>query len=216
MKICLTPHHFQTKQANLKSGRYAPVFTLWNRLTKGEIKEMGMQHSVVGINSLLQTGPEGNYVIIILLFGSVPSWYRWACHDNSFYNIPVICKRRRESRRLISYHITSNYDHIICHTNELFVLSKCFTITRWLSGPPTKGESTSRVVEQYFMRLFSILSWQTSNSYKLFITNSHPGILANATNCIETVLTPGLAYDIMRLVIPSLLYGFKFDPYSLY
>ena len=205
MKICLTPYHFQTKQAHFQSRSYAPVFTLWNRLTKGEIKEVGMQHSVVWVNSLLQPGPEGNCVIMILLFGSVPSWYRWACHDNSFYNIPVICKRQRKSRRLTSSHITSNHDHTICHTNELFVLSKCFMITRVMLGPPTKGELITRVVEQYFMRLFSILSWQTSNSYKLFITNSHPGILTNVTNssCIETVLTPGLAYDIIRQVIPT-------------
>ena len=164
-----------------------------------------MQSSMVEINSLLQPGTEGDCVIMILLFGSVPSWYRWACHDNNFYHIPVICKKRVRMRRITPYHTILNYNRTICHINALFVLGQCFAITRGLSALPTIVNSVTHVVEQYFIRLISIISWQTSKSYQLFIPNGHSEILKNVTNasCIETILTPGLAYDIMRQVIPT-------------
>ena len=164
-----------------------------------------MQFSLVEIHNLLQPGLKGDCVIMILLFGSVPSWYRWDCHDSNFYNIPVICKKRIEMMRIIPYHTISNYNRTICHINELFVLGQCFAIMRGLSGLATIEKSITHVVEQYFIHLISIISWQTSNSYQLFIPNDHPDILNNVTNalCIETVLTPGLAYDIMRQVIPT-------------
>ena len=186
-------------------GNFAPVFTLWNRLTKGEIKEVLYKNYSVRIDSLLQPGREGDCVIMILHFGSVPSWYRWACHDYYFYNTPIICKRRVRTGRLTPYHTTSNHNHTICHTNELFVLGQCFAITWGLSELRTTVNLVAHVVEKYFIRLISIISWQTVTSYTLSITNNHSGILTNAINasCIEIALTPGLAYDIMRQVIKT-------------
>ena len=43
-------------------------------------------------------------------------------------------------------------------------------------------------IEQYFIRFISIISWQTSNSYQLFFSNSLRGNLTNASS-VETVLT---------------------------
>ena len=184
-------------------GRYAPAFTLWNRLTKGEIKGIIYTNYRVDIDSLLQPGTEGDCVIMILHFGRVPSWYRWPCHDYYFHNTPIICKRRIRTERLTPYHTTSNHNHTICHENELFVLSQCFAITWGLSGLRTTEGLVTRVVEQYFIRLISIISWQTIKRYTLSITNNHVGILTKAINasCIEIEFTPGLAYDTMRQVM---------------
>ena len=84
-------------------------------------------------------------------------------------------------------------------------MGQCFAITWGLPGQRIVGNLITHVVEQYFIRLISIISWQTSASYTLFITNNRHGILTNAINasCIETILTPGLAYDVLRQVIPT-------------
>ena len=195
---------FQTKYKNFKLGEYEPGFTLWNRLTKGDIKDVWLKNRLVKvIDGILQPGIEGDCLIMILHFGSVPSWYRWACHDDYFNSTPIICKRRIRRGRLTPYHNTSNHNHTLCHINELFVLGQCFAITWGLSVLRTPGNLATLASEQYLIRIISLISWQTVSSYTLFITNNHSGILTNSihASCIETALTPGLAYDITRQVI---------------
>ena len=187
-------------------GKYAPGFTLWNRLVEGEIRAVYVEdHPVKTIAGVLQPEAEGDCVIMVLHFGSVPSWYRWACHDYYFYRTPIICKRRIRRGRLTPYHTTSNHNHTICHTNALLVLGQCCAITWGLSELRTTGNLITHVVKQYFIRLIYSISWQTVTSYTLVITNNHPGIVTNGNNasCVETVLTPSLTYDITRQVLPT-------------
>ena len=168
---------------------------------KGEINHISTVDSPVWINSMLQPEPNGDCVIMILLFDNVPSWYSWPCHDRNFYRIPFICKRRIKTRRRTAYDITSNNKYTICHSKEIFVLNQCFAIRRGLSAAPTTRK-IKHAVQKYFIRLISIISWQTSTSYQLFFSNSQHGNLTNAS-CVTTVLAPGLANDIMRTVKPT-------------
>ena len=79
---------FQPQFKNFKA-RHAPVFTLWNKLVKGEINHILTVDSIVWINSRLQPGPSGDCVVTILLFGNVPSWYSSPCHDVNFIASPL-------------------------------------------------------------------------------------------------------------------------------
>ena len=137
---------------------------------------------------------------MILLFGAVPSWYSWPCERLVEYMGPVICKRRLETWRPLPYHVSSRNYYITCHSKQILVLSRCFSM-RWdLNALPLNEPVVSRDVEEYFIKMFSFITRQTMLGYQLLMKTHFSGSNENGT-CIKILLTPGLPYDITRQVI---------------
>ena len=175
---------------------------LWNKLLTGEIREVRTGKSVVSIDSLLQPGGDGECIAMILLFGSVPSWYRWPCQDPGLQFTPIVCKRRRETWRRSPYHITLRNKYSICHGHALLIFDQCFILKRGLQAMSSLEKPLRLSIEQYLVQIISVISWQTSNTYQIHIPN-HSTEIRNNSSCIKTVLTPGISNGVMHRVIPT-------------
>ena len=192
---------FQTKFRKLYARTHTPTLMWWNKLMSGEIRRLFARVSI-SIDSLLQPGGNGECVAMILLFGSVPSWYRWPCQDPGLYFTPIVCKRRRETWQRSPHRITSRNIHSVCHADGLLIFDQCFTLGRGLQTIPPTGKFIRRSTKQYLVQIISIMSRQTSNTYQIYIPN-HFAEIRSKSSCIKTVLTPGISNDVMRRVIPT-------------
>ena len=188
----------QVNEYKFVTERYKLAFTLWNRII-GDIQSYKARDYKIQIDGLLQPGEKGNCVSMLLLFGRVPSWFSWPCKYLSYHIGPVICQRRLEARRPLPNHVAAGNNHTICHSNEVFVIDKCFVIRHDFDVLPSNESPVTLDVQAYLINVFSFIAWQTYSGHQLVlkvaIFTAHDN-----DSCINIVRTPGLSYDIKQHV----------------
>ena len=114
-----------------------------------------------------------------MLFGQILSWYslpcRWTNRVSAAHS--RICKRQIKAVYFHDLFRTTSYRYTRCLSGDLYAMSQCFTVKSGMAiGPDaTLTTTTKNAADLYFVRLFSLLAWQTLQIYYITIGKSHKG-----------------------------------------
>ena len=188
------------------------VFRLWNKILDGEIVRFDRRDRGWKIDSLLQPREKYKCASMLLLFGTVPSFYSLHCNRFESYKGPMICKKRLETWRQPPHHVGYRNDYTICQANEVFAISNCFAVEWELNVLLLNETPVAHDVQKYFNYIFSFLVLHTSSRYQLLM--KAPFTIQDENDyCTYIKVTPGLPYDISRRIVT---YKSRCRPYDSY
>ena len=106
-----------------------------------------------------------------LLFGSLPSWHSMPCAHS--FPATLICKSRVKATHTAIHHLNTGYQYTKCNSGEIFVIDHCFglRLSVELETNLVSAFRPKRSVENYFIHLFSLLAWQSSQVYHIVMAN---------------------------------------------
>ena len=180
---------------------YTPRFTLWNKLLSGEIRNVRHKYrrSPFQVQSLLQPMDGNSCIVMLLLFGKVPSWYSFPCKTKlSFHTL--ICKRKLESLSQTDYALAKQIRNLSCHENAIFVILTCVEL-KWglFFSQRAAVQTTSNHYKSYIVGLFSIITRYSLESYQLYMPNTHHEN-DKPTSCTKTMWNAVLPNDYTKNV----------------
>ena len=145
----------------ITQGRKSP-FALWNARSRDQL--VGFPDPL--IRSRLQPGNEGECVSMVLLAGTIPSWFSLPC--NHRWGRGYVCKRRAETAQVpVPSHETSDVNYGKCGSPEIYAIDGCYLLHQANPIVPFKITFISPDVKEYLIRLFSFLNTVTSVDYQL-------------------------------------------------
>ena len=187
---------FQSDENDTFTREYPARFTLWNTYT------WNTNFTVYDtVPDHLQ--PNRNYrcMFMTLLFGTMPSWHSMPC-GNSFPGT-LICKSRVRATQTAIIPMIKVHNYAKCKPGEIFVIDKCFgvrlIVELWRKSlPPFKLQME---VENYFIHLFSLLAWQSLQTYQIIVEN-HPET-GKPNKCVATYVADWSSFIYDRNVTMS-------------
>ena len=148
---------------------YPERFTLWNTYTGNTNFTLDEK---INVPDLLQPNKHYKCTYMVLLFSTMPSWHSMPC--DKAYPATLICKTRVNAIQKTPIDLTPEYEYTQCKSKEIFVIDNCFGVKM---GVTVVGKhSQLRIaVENYFINLFSFMTSQALQVYKLYMEN-HLGV----------------------------------------
>ena len=166
----------------------------------GEIREFHTNQFSFAFDNLLEPSGKGKCVLMILVFGKIPSWFSLPCSYLYVHRKHVICKRRLEYIRPKPYHVALENMNLICNHSALLIVSKYYAFNWGVHDLPLNETPVTHTAVKYIANLFSVITWHSLLNFQvllkmLHLNQNHSGV------CIKTKMPPGLPYDVTRRVI---------------